>query len=189
MFWPGLDQVWHQGDLLGFSVVCLQTLLLNAALVSSLVWTSVVAPRVRLGLWCLCGSFWLIGLVHARWTATRRRVAAESDSQLDLFLAARGEYLRGEWSKAAELLQQLLRSHPRDVEARLMLATLLRHEGQVDEAREHLRKLQRLESAGRWNEEIQREWQQLTWQRVVQEALPAEGADVEATQDVRSQAA
>ena len=45
-----------------------------------------------------------------------------------------------------------------------MLATLARHGGRWQEAREHLRKLQRLERAGHWNMEIQREWQQLTWQ-------------------------
>ena len=189
MFWPGLESAWHHGSLRGFCVACLQMLLLNAALVSSFVWTSVLAPRTRLGLWCLCGSFWLVGLVHARWAATRRRVAAESDSQLDLFLAARGEYLRGEWSRAADLLQQLLRKDPRDVEARLMLATLLRHEGQTEEAREHLRKLQRLERAGHWNEEIQREWQQLTWQSVTQEERPAGPSALDASQDLQADAA
>jgi tetratricopeptide (TPR) repeat protein len=137
----------------------------------------------------LCGSFWLVGLVHARWAAIGRRADAESDFQLDLFLAARGEYLRGEWNKATDLLQQLLRRDPRDAEARLMLATLMRHEGEIEEAREHLRKLQRLERAGHWNEEIQREWQQLTWQSVTQEEGLAEQLDSDAADDRRSDAA
>lgn len=42
-----------------------------------------------------------------------------------------------------------------------MLATLNRHQGRLPEAREHLRRLQRLERACDWNLEIEREWKQL----------------------------
>jgi protein involved in temperature-dependent protein secretion len=73
-------------------------------------------------------------------------------------LAARGEYLQGNWFQTEELVAQILRRNPRDVEARLLKATLLRHTGRWDEAREQLRQLQRLEGAGSWNMEIEREW-------------------------------
>jgi hypothetical protein len=51
----------------------------------------------------------------------------------------------------------LLRKNLRDLEARLMLATLLRHSGRVDEAKRQLDTLARFEGAGKWELEIQRE--------------------------------
>ena len=169
MLWPGLYRAWYHGSMLGLLAACLQTALLNVLLISSFLWTALLEPQVRWGMWCLCGTFWLVGLVEGRYAIVRHRIAREQDPQLDLFLAVRGEYLRGEWTQAAERLQQMLRSDPRDVEARLAIATLMRHCGEGDEAREHLRKLQRLERAGHWNLEIEREWQQLAWQSVVAE--------------------
>jgi hypothetical protein len=166
-----------------------QAALLNSVLISSFVWTAWLPPPFRTALWCLCVSFWILGWVDAHRAASRQRAAAQLDPQLDLFLAARGEYLRGAWTRAAETLTQLLRADPRDVEARLMLATLTRHDGRCEEAREHLRKLQRLERAGQWNMEIQREWQQLTWQSVVNESGPADDVGTEASDDALPKAA
>ncbi len=189
MLWPGLYRTWYHGSMLGLLAACLQAVLLNVLLVSSFLWVALLEPQVRWGMWCLCGTFWLVGLIEGRYAIVRQRVAREQDLQLDLFLAVRGEYLRGEWTQAAELLQQMLRSDPRDVEARLAMATLMRHCGQVDEAREHLRKLQRLERAGHWNLEIEREWQQLAWQCVATEQGASADADPEATGATPSKAA
>ena len=103
----------------------------------------------------------MLGWVDSNRFLGNRAWVGESQRQLDLFLAARGEYLRGKWNKSEELLSRILADDPRDVEARLMLATLMRHRSRIDEAREHLRRLQRLERAGNWNMEIEREWRAL----------------------------
>ena len=66
-------------------------------------------------------------------------------------------YLRGDYFQAERLLGNLLREDSRDLEARLMLATLLRHTGRTDEAAAELNVLVRLEGAGKWELEIQRE--------------------------------
>lgn len=176
LIWPGLDRLWHQGSPWGLVAAVFQTLLLQLGLVSSFVWTGLLPVQARFVLWCFVCAGWLLGLIHNGRTASRRRTATQTDPQLDLFLAARAEYLRGEWTRAADLLDQILRTEPRDVESRLMLATLLRHAGRWEESREQLRRLQRLERAGHWNEEIQREWQSLAWQGLSVDQVPTADA-------------
>jgi hypothetical protein len=66
-------------------------------------------------------------------------------------------YLKGNWFEAEYFLSGLLAANPRDVDAALMLATLLRHTGRFDEALEGLARLERCEDAERWHWEIGRE--------------------------------
>jgi thioredoxin-like negative regulator of GroEL len=79
----------------------------------------------------------------------------------ELFRQARDDYLRGNWYEAEETLVALLKRDPNDVDARLMLATLMRHTERYDDARGQLKQLQRLEAAGKWQLEIRREWEYL----------------------------
>jgi cytochrome c-type biogenesis protein CcmH/NrfG len=71
-----------------------------------------------------------------------------------LFREALHEYLQGSWFEAEAKLGHLLRLDPRDVEGRLLLATLLRHNERHAESIEHLDRLSRLRGADRWSEEI-----------------------------------
>jgi len=66
-------------------------------------------------------------------------------------------YLQGQWFEAEKRLIQLLRQNPRDVEARLMIATLFRHTRRWEEALRQLDQLERLEASQAWALEIQRE--------------------------------
>ena len=52
---------------------------------------------------------------------------------------------------------RLLQRHPRDVEARLLLATLLRHARRYPEALDQLDRLERLNDAAKWTLEIETE--------------------------------
>ena len=54
-----------------------------------------------------------------------------------------------------------MRKNRRDVEARLMLATLLRHTRRPEEAARQLEVLVRLDEARKWELEIQHEWNML----------------------------
>ncbi len=77
----------------------------------------------------------------------------------DLFRQALGEYLKGAWFEAESILGRLVAKDPRDVDARLMLATLLRHTDRPADAQRQLEELDRLEKAEKWRAEIDREWQ------------------------------
>jgi predicted Zn-dependent protease len=82
---------------------------------------------------------------------------SESEAVAGLFQRAQAEYLKGSWYEAEAVLEQLLRIRADDAEARLMLATLLRHTRRIDEAGQQLRILERLDAAGPWMVEIRRE--------------------------------
>jgi len=83
-------------------------------------------------------------------------------------------YLQGQWFEAEKSLVQLLRQNPRDVEARLMIATLFRRTRRWDEALRQLDQLERLEASQAWALEIQRE-RALIEQVKAETALPELG--------------
>jgi predicted Zn-dependent protease len=120
-------------------------------------WSELIAPGLRSAWWAVFGLFWIGG---AAWSAVccRRRAAAERPSPAgDDFAEALDHYLKGDYYQAEHVLERLLRQNLRDVDARLMLATLLRHTGQLEDAARQLDTLVRLEGAGKWQWEIKRE--------------------------------
>ena len=85
----------------------------------------------------------------------------EAEESKDLFRQSLDHYLQGNWFEAQRALGCLLRKNRRDVEARLMLATLLRHTGRPEEAARQLEVLVRLDEARKWELEIRHEWNML----------------------------
>ncbi len=65
--------------------------------------------------------------------------------------------MKGDYYQAEHVLEGLLRRNVRDLDARLMLATLLRHTGRLDEATRQLDTLARFEGAGKWELEMRQE--------------------------------
>jgi thioredoxin-like negative regulator of GroEL len=104
--------------------------------------------------WIAVGAVWMISLVSS-WRSQSLETAAESTTQnSDLFRRAQREYLKGNWFEAESILSGRLKAQASDPEARLLLATLLRHTKRHKEAREQLAQLERLDAANRWNTEI-----------------------------------
>ena len=60
--------------------------------------------------------------------------AAKSNPQRDGFPDAVQYYLKGDYYQAEDVLERLIETNTGDADARLMLATLLRHAGRFDEA-------------------------------------------------------
>ena len=83
----------------------------------------------------------------------------------DAFGEALDHYLKGDYYQAEQMLEGLLRRNVRDLDARLMLATLLRHTGRLDEATRQLDTLARFEGAGKWELEIEQERELLAKRR------------------------
>ncbi len=157
--WPGLPQLWFCGFWSGLALAAGFAVLLNLLLLASLVWVELLSsPHLRLG-WLAVGILWfgsaVLSAAYARRGATRGATSAEA-----LFRDALSEYLQGSWFEAETILGRLLRLHPRDVEARLLLATLLRHTRRYPEALDQLDRLERLRDAAKWTQEIaaERQW-------------------------------
>ena len=133
------------------------------ALANVLAAADVRVERVAAGATCdgpalgTLAVIWLLAWIEGR--ADWRRLLAElsageggdgrTPAELSdhWFREAQAAYLAGDWVSAEQTLLKLLKHDPRDAEARLMLATLWRHEGRRDAAAEELDRLERLETA------------------------------------------
>ena len=172
--WPGLSHLWNRGSWAGLVLAVGFTILLNVLLVASLVWTEWMTARARLIGFGALSVIWFLAWLESRadWrryvaelTAGRAAEGPEGETPSErsdrLLGQAQQQYLAGDWVATEQLLRQLLKLEPDDVEARLMLATLWRHQGRDDEAARQLDRLERTEAAGPWCDEIAREKQQL----------------------------
>lgn len=161
--WPGLAGLWFRGQFSSLLVATGFSVLLNLALISSFLWprslgetfSAVAWPTVFL-LWATSAAVAIRSLPDLM--AVDQPPASEPDSASDtLFIQAQHEYLTGNWQAAEALLRRRLDKAARDIEARLMLATMLRHQRRLDESAQQLDVMLRLDQSIGWNFEIQRE--------------------------------
>lgn len=161
--WPGLPQLWTRGSWVGLTLAVGFTALANVLAVATFVWNEWLASNIRGAALVTLAVVWLLAWIEGR--ADWRRLLAELSAgdgavadpaeQSDRwFREAQGAYLAGDWVSAEQTLLRLLKQDPRDAEARLMLATLWRHEGRPDAAAEELDRMERLETGAAWKYEI-----------------------------------
>lgn len=157
--WPGLPQLWHSGLWSGLLLAVGFAALLNLLVLASFVWIELLSPlALRLG-WLAVGTLWCVSVVISTLSGPRsRRWRGKSPAEV-LFREALDEYLQGNWFESERILDRLLRLHPRDVEARLMRATLYRHTRRYSEALAELTNLERFRDAQAWALEIESERQ------------------------------
>jgi hypothetical protein len=152
--WPGLPQLWCCGLLSGLVLAMGFAVVLNLLLLASLVWVELLTPfHLRLG-WTALGCLWLGSAGFSAWMGPRGVAPPRAISAEGLFREALSEYLQGNWFEAERALASLMRLSPRDVEGRLLLATLLRRTLRLPEASEQLARLELLRDAHIWSLEI-----------------------------------
>ncbi len=174
--WPGLPQLGVRGEGSALALAVGTACLLNLALLSTFVWTELLAEDLRTGLWVAVGGSW--GLAAGLSALAARRNGSQQDRLVeDEFTEALGYYLKGDWLGAGRTLTGLLRRNADDVEARLMLATLLRHTGQLPEANEQLDRLSLISGAEDWKLEIRRERELLAQKGKQDQDTPTVAAD------------
>ena len=176
--WPGLAPLWTRGSWVGLTLAVGFTALVNVLAAATFVWNEWLSRNVRWAALAALAVVWLLAWVEGR--ADWRRLLAERSigegvlpdlaEQSDRwFREAQGAYLTGDWVSAEQTLLKLLKQDPRDAEARLMLATLWRHEGRTEAAAEELDRLDRLETSAEWKNEIAWERERIRPASVVEE--------------------
>jgi hypothetical protein len=176
--WPGLAQLWLRGSWVGLLVAVGFTALANVLAAATLVWTEWLPSNVRWTALGVMGVIWLLAWIDSR--AGWRRVLAElsgderaagdpAEQSDQWFREAQLAYLAGDWVVAEQGLLRLLKLDARDAEARLMLATLWRHQNRLGAANDELDKLERLETAAPWKSEISWERERIGAGSVIQE--------------------
>lgn len=169
--WPGLPHLWYGGLWSGLALATGFAILVNVLLLATFVWVELVDPRQLQWAWLATGGLWVGSAAVSAWYGRgvpRRGKAAEA-----MFREALREYLQGSWFEAEQTLGRLLRLQPRDVEARLMLATLARRTGRYQEALEQLDRLELLEDASKWAREIAEERKSITASNHKPDSIPA----------------
>lgn len=189
-FCPGLPQLWNRGSWAGLAVAVGFTSLANMVLLATCVYREWIPLREL-----LIGTMVLVVTWSLSWWRSRSEllrsgsqedasrpphedstagvaVASGGDAGEQLMRDAQRVYLAGDWVATEQLLLKLLKMDARDVEGRLMLATLWRRQGRHGEALRQLDKLARLEAADEWKYEIEIERQEIaaaTTNRIEQE--------------------
>lgn len=159
--WPGLGRLWLRGYWSGLFYAVTFSVLLNFAILCSLYWTAWIGSNIQLTIWLALLAIWSTSAILSwRWIGRGLAPAGQEDA-LAVYREAQREYIRGSWFKAAEHLTTLLTRDPEDVDALLMLATLHRRTNRIDEAKNVLGELSRIERAEKWKLEIQQEYQQI----------------------------
>ncbi len=158
--WPGLPQICGTASWSGLAVAVGFGLLVNLGLAASLLWSELLTDAVRTLVWGVVAIVW-VGSALISLRLDRLQAAERQEDGAGLFAEAIAEYLKGNWFETERRLRHLLKRNPRDVDARLLLATLLRHTGRLEEAACQLDALQRWDDAVKWDLEIHRERQLL----------------------------
>ncbi len=192
--WPGLPGLWYQGRWASLILAVGFAALLNLTLVATFIWTDLFQDDSFAAIaWPVLLLFWLATTMVARRNLPdvmsltredRSNVVHDDTADIDsLFLHARREYLKGHWQEAQGLLERQLRRHPRDVESRLMLATLFRHTRQFNAATSQLDQLQKYDPAVIWKSEIERERELLRLVEEFESSQPSVSESVSTNND------
>lgn len=165
--WPGLARLWLRGDFYALGLAVFYSILLNLALVSSLIWPAYLGSQFLLVAWPFLAAVWLVSAWISwrgmpQWLQIGHQIAAPGELRIDtLFNQAQREYLRCNWAEARELLERRLRVRPRDVESRLLLASIFRRVGRFQQAHDELKVLEGIDEARQWSLELARERERL----------------------------
>lgn len=152
--WPGLSGLVRYGRGVFLILAAGFGLLASGTLFCCGYWTELIAPESKI---------WLAGGVLAAHLVLSLVSAALStlfsgqlayDEEGDRYLMALEAYLSGNWNETERIARAILRRNRRDPDTILLLATLCRHAERYAEAAAWLDRLEALETAEKWAEEI-----------------------------------
>jgi tetratricopeptide (TPR) repeat protein len=158
LVWPGLPRLWLAGHWRGLAVALTFATLLNGALLATFTHNWDLGLAGKTTLWAAVVGFWFVSARNSLTWAQQLKALPKQEECDSRFVAAQVAYLRGHWPEAVGMLRQLLEVRPGDIEARLLLATILRRMERPQEAKEELEDLAKREGAERWGLEYRREW-------------------------------
>jgi thioredoxin-like negative regulator of GroEL len=149
--------MWLRGSWSGLAVALGAAALLDVLLLVGFGWTELIGQSLRNILWTTFVAAWIATIFWSKRQCRRQAALASLEREEDSFAEAMNCYLKGDNYQAEQILEGLLRRNVRDLDARLMMATLLRRAKRFDEATRHLDVLVHFEGAEKWELEIQQE--------------------------------
>jgi hypothetical protein len=156
-FWPGCLPAWRRGDARGLAIAILFAVSLSTAWVASTVWPLWISQSRLIALW---GTLGAAACVSAFQSVLRGHLAGRSpESQCpdEQFQKAQQHYLKAEYFEAEQILLPYCQPGRVDVEAALLLASVLKRTERYQLSYEWLEEIALLDRAAPWHEEIERE--------------------------------
>jgi uncharacterized protein HemY len=153
--------LWWRGRTAGLAAALAFAGLLNFALVVSLARPEWVSAVTRALIWCLVVVWWATSFSRSRRRLSSLLSPTRGPESDRLFVDAQEQYLQGHWFEAESHLQRLLDLDGGDADTRLMLATLCRRTGRLEDAARQLERLEKTPGSAKWQVEINRERESL----------------------------
>ena len=197
LVWPGMPWLWLRGSFAGLLLALAFALAVDVAVFTTWIWSELIDFRLSLAIWTATALVWLIATASAL-TSFPPPIRRGRDAAADtLFVKARDAYLARDWLAAETKLRTLLDLSPTDGEAQLLLGTLLRRVGRLDEAAAALETLSRSDTGSLWLSSIARELERVAAARRPAHAsaepatlpLPRDDADMSRNASARERAA
>lgn len=156
--WPGLAKLWYRGDVVSVLFVSLYGIALNVALLATFYWEAWLTPWTLRGLWVGLAASSIFSLIHVsmRWAGILGLEKSSHDHE-GWFREAQESYLRGDYFEAEAVLQRIFSSGQADVEAALLMVSILRRTRRWVQALYCIDRLLLLEKASVWSLELHQE--------------------------------
>ena len=159
--WPGLAQIWCGQEWLGLILATVFTLNLNAALLTSLLWTE-AAPSTTVSFFVVCcAATWLLAMGYSVWWGWRWHPDQHAAQIEKLYRDGFNHYIQEHWNESRRACEQLLTLNEADVDALHLLGMSLSRLGHGDLARRAFRECMQIPEGKKWGWEIERELQRL----------------------------
>ncbi len=155
--WPGAYGVIAYGRWKQLFISLAFSMPLLATLFSHCYWTDFPPHFIKQYYWFFFALTWIVLSICSYKDLHSYTQTKKYDEKGEAFLEAQTQYLHGNWFETECCIKNILKRNPGDVEARLFLATLLRHLKRYSEAQKALTELEKYEESSRWRYEILQE--------------------------------
>jgi hypothetical protein len=161
-FWPGLPELWYRGELRSLSISIIFAVSFNMAILGTFVWPLWFDSWMIRLLWCAlifasCFSFFYS---RKSWAKINGTSVKDSNSN-QRFVDAQRQYLHGNYFEAEAIIQKILADGHQDIEAVLLLVSILRRTRRCQQALQWIERIKLCEKASFWMRELQAEKQQV----------------------------
>jgi len=165
-FWPGTLAAWRLGDARSLLVAIVFGLFVCIAWIGTTIWPMWLDAWKIWTLWCLVAAGALFSCAHNAMSGLLSHPKNKTGCPLDQWTLAQEHYLQANYFEAERILQPFVSGKSTDVEAGLLLSTIMRRTERYQQSLELLEQLALLDDAWKWHDEIAKEKRLVLQQKV-----------------------
>ena len=154
--WPGLPDLWFRGDWSSLGISVIFSVSLNLALLGTFVWPEWYPSWMIRLLWSgiiLSSGFFFLQS-YKRWSKITGSYQSDAKTN-ERLIVAQHHYLCGNYFEAEALIQKIVVDGNQDIEALLLLVSILRRTRRGQQALQWIDRISLCENAGNWRRELE----------------------------------